>query len=554
MFKKSKEPQLNLFSSPTALFSQRNLKIYENQDAWHNKFREQVTNRIDENIFKPLYCGTNGTPNASLKVLVSMMILKEAEGLSNQKLFENCRFNLLTRSAIGLFNGDDAVPTESTYYLFRKRIAEYAKEGEENLLEVVFKQVTSEQCLEFEVSGKRIRMDSKLMGSNIAWLSRYELVHETLRMFYREVRSDGGGKIDQSTKAILENLLKIEGNKIVYRSTTEEVTTKLQELGELIYKILPMFSKLESESYEILKRVFEEQFEVENGEVRAREKEKISAKSVQSPHDPDSTFRNKDGDKYKGYSINVTESCDEGGLNLIGQVEVKKASAADVDFLVEGISKVEEVFRDKVEAAHADGAYHSPDNQKYCEEKQIELHLHAIQGGKGRYELEMRPGKLKVHDTATDQEVETKEIRTKKGEVKWRIRTEKGLRYFTKQDVENSELRKKIGETPKEILQKRNNVEATIFQLGYHYPNAKSRYRGEIKHQMWANLRCLWVNFVRIWKFVTKGSENSSILVNNLLISSFNRVISAYQFILAGETPIKDWEVPKIQYSTTLVN
>ncbi len=115
MFKKSKEPQLNLFSSPTTLFSQRNLKIYENKDAWHNKFREQVTNRIDENLFKPLYCSNNGTPNASLKVLVAMMVLKEAEGLSDEKLYENSRFNLLTRSAIGLFNADDALPSESTY-------------------------------------------------------------------------------------------------------------------------------------------------------------------------------------------------------------------------------------------------------------------------------------------------------------------------------------------------------------------------------------------------------------------------------------------------------
>jgi hypothetical protein len=48
-------------------------------------------------------------------------------------------------------------------------------------------------------------------------------------------------------------------------------------------------------------------------------------------------------------------------------------------------------------------------------------------------------------------------------------------------------VRKQIAETPIEILQFRNNVEAAIFQLGYHYPNAKSRYRGEIKHQMWAN-------------------------------------------------------------------
>jgi hypothetical protein len=47
-----------------------------------------------------------------------MMILKEADGLSDEKIFENCRFNLLYRSALGLFNLNDSIPTESTYYLF----------------------------------------------------------------------------------------------------------------------------------------------------------------------------------------------------------------------------------------------------------------------------------------------------------------------------------------------------------------------------------------------------------------------------------------------------
>jgi len=145
--------------------------MYEDGHAWHNQFRKQVTMRIDESIFSPLYCEDNGTPNAPVRVLIGMMILKEAEGLSDQKVFENCRFNLLVRSALGLHNADDPLPTESTYYLFRKRIMEYAKENGENLFETVFSQITQGQCAEFEVSGKRIRMDSKLLGSNIAWLS-----------------------------------------------------------------------------------------------------------------------------------------------------------------------------------------------------------------------------------------------------------------------------------------------------------------------------------------------------------------------------------------------
>jgi len=505
MFKKSSaSPQLNLFSSPSNLFKGKTLTIYENNQSWHNKFRQQVTMRIDENIFRPLYCSDNGTPNASVRVIVAMMILKEAEGLSDEKLFENCRFNMLARSAIGLVNADDQVPVESTYYLFRKRICNYAEEGNENLFDAVFAQITKDQCIDFEVSGKRIRMDSKLLGSNIKWLSRYELVHETFRLFYKQIKHD---QLEAAIREKLDSLLSIEGSKVVYTCTNQEVKTRLQELGELIYKILPLFSEKLTPGYQTLKKVFDQQYKLEDNRLPvAHDKEEISAQSIQSPHDTDCHYRNKDGNKKKGYSINVTESCDDDkGLNLIGRVNVQKASTSDVDFFQEDIEKSQEVFPDKVEKTHCDGAYHSPDNQLFCTEKGIRLYLHAIQGAKGRYQLNLSDNQeLSVFDTRTTKTIEATKIIDKNGMVKWRIKTEKSYRYFTQNDINNYLIRKEIAETPAEELQKRNNVEATIFQLGYHYPNAKSRYRGQIKHQMWANIRCLWVNFVRILKHIRK--------------------------------------------------
>ncbi len=536
MFRKTKEPQLNMFSSPSSLFSGKSQSMYEDKGSWHNQFRQQVTFQIDENSFKPLYCDNNGTPNAPIRVLIAMMILKEAEGLSDQKLFENCRFNMLTRSAIGLVNADDIVPTESTYYLFRKRIVDYEKAGNENLLNVVFSQVTKKQCTDFEVSGKRIRMDSKLLGSNIAWLSRYEIIHETFRLFYNEVKQFG--KIEEAITETLEGLLKLEGNKITYTCSSDEVKTRLQQLGALIYRVLPLFSTTDSLHYQTLKRVFDEQFKVdENKIVVAREKEEITAQSVQSPHDTDSTYRNKGGNGVKGYSINITESCDEGEvLNLIGHVDVRNASTSDLEFLQDDIKKVQEVFTSKVEAAHADGAYNSEDNQAFCNdvERNIELHLHAIQGATGRYKLDLVDDKLSVLDTVRNELINCQKTINKKGTVRWRIKVENGYRYFTQKEVDTYLIRKKITETPIGILQKRNNVEATIFQLAYHYPNAKSRYRGLVKHQMWANTRCLWVNFVRLFNFMEKSRPIPAFLENNLVVSHCISCFYAFSSIITS--------------------
>jgi hypothetical protein len=539
MFKKSSGiGQLNIFTSPKSLFSGNSLKMYEDEQAWHNQFRKQVTMRIDETIFQPLYCEDNGTPNAPVRVLVAMMVLKEAEGLSDQKIFENCRFNLLVRSAIGLHNADDPLPTESTYYLFRKRIQEYTKEKNENLFETVFAQITKDQCAEFEVSGRRIRMDSKLLGSNIAWLSRYELIHETLRLFYNQVKQ--AGQLDKATEDRLDELLKLEGNKVVYICSSEEVKSRLQELGELIYKILPLFSSSTSVHYQTLQRVFNEQYRVDEKKVVvAREKEEISAKSVQSPHDTDCHYRNKDDQKVKGFSINITESCDDDKpLNLIGHVDVRKASTSDVDFLQDDIEKAQEVFPDKIQAAHADGAYHSPDNQQYCKDNEIDLYLHAIQGTKSRYQFNFAEnGELSIFDTITNEIIGSKKIICKNGTVKWRIKTGKAYRYFTQKDIDGYMLRKQIAETPIETLQFRNNVEATIFQLGYHYSNAKSRYRGEIKHQMWANIRCLWVNFVRILKYIEQLCQRTLFLAKYAIKSIFSEPYFAVRSFLTAILP-----------------
>lgn len=539
MFKSSNLTQINLFTSGNSLLSGKSLSIYEDTSSWHNQFRVQVTNRIDETIFKPLFSNGMGSPNAPIKVLIAMMVLKEAERLSDQKLFESCRFNMLTRSAIGLLNADDSLPTESTYYLFRKKINEYAHKQGENLFDTVFKSITQGQSLDFDVSGKRIRMDSKLLGSNIAWLSRYELVHETLRVFCKNLKKDP--KLDTTLQDQLSEILKFKGNKIVYTSTHSEITSKFKDLGVLIHKILTLYPSQDS----TLKKVFEQQFKIVEDTVLPRDKQEITAKSIQSPHDTDCHFRNKDGNKVKGYTINVTESCDDDkALHLIGDVRVKQVTASDVNFLEDAVDSVQKVFASQVEDIHADGAYHSTHNQKFCSKNNSDLHLHAIQGAKSRYTLALlENNELTVLDSKTNEFVEVTKIKSRNNIEKWRIKTEKGYRYFTQKEIDTASVRYKIAQTPIETLQKRNNVEATIFQLGYHYSNNKSRYRGLIKHQMWANMRCLWVNFVRVLNFVTKTRVKTAFYQKNrikgfleLLILDFRSFLSLQKMKFRGFT------------------
>jgi hypothetical protein len=85
MFRRSnKTSQPKLFFSTHSLLTGKSLKMYEDNTQWHNLFRVQVTQRIDESLFRPLYCEDFGSPNFPIRILVGMMIQKEAHGWSNK--------------------------------------------------------------------------------------------------------------------------------------------------------------------------------------------------------------------------------------------------------------------------------------------------------------------------------------------------------------------------------------------------------------------------------------------------------------------------------------
>jgi hypothetical protein len=503
MFKKTnKESQLDAFASVTTLLESSSFKQYSDESHWHNQFRKQVVMRVDESIFSILFNSTTGAPNASIRTLVSMMILKEAFGWSDSQLFENCRFNLLVRSSLGLFNINDALPVESTYYLLRKRIYDYQKQNGEDLIGKAFAYITSGQIKDFDVNGKSIRMDSKLFGSNIALFTRYQIIHQTLCIFFESLDKDAKSSLSIIELDQLEKLSTEEPLKTVYRSTREELRERLQPIGILIYRLLKLFGNLQTESFELLQRVFDEQFKVlEDQQIELRPKEEISSSSVQSPHDPDSAYRNKGDQQVKGYSVNITETCSEDNLNLITSVIVEKANTPDTTFVEPAIQATIEVTGQTVEKVYADGAYQSPSNDDCC--KNIDMVFTGIQGAEPKYDLEMTPDGVLATDVKTGETFKAVLVKKQKNskEDKWRIKTPSGYYYFGQQAIRASNMRRQMKNRPLEELHIRNNVEATIFQISIPLRNNKSKYRGLIKQKMWTYCRCLWINLVRILNF-----------------------------------------------------
>ena len=511
-FKKSKQQsQPDLFATASFSLPERERKYMEDELSWHNEFHRNVLLNIDEEILRPLFVdGNMGAPTKQLRILIAMRILKEGRGCSDEQLYENIRFNLVWRKAVGLLNINDECPSIDSYYKLFRRIAEYEQNHPEhvNLYKKIYQDLTAKQIKQYKIAGRTIRMDSKLIGSNIAWFSRYEIVHETFRM---QVTEEEAQRIsDQLYRQKALDFLAEDASKTVYRSDDETLGQRLLDLGIVISHILAMRGEGE---VSLLNRVFHEQYDMDDdGNITVRDKKLISASSVQNPHDPDAAYRCKGGKKVKGNSTNITETCDEEDKpNLITDVQVKPATAADNGFLKDAVEDSRKVTDTKVDKVIVDGAYQSKENRELASDAEngFELVANGLQGKPSRFDLELQEdGSLEVTDKQTAEVITA----TKVKDGQWKIAVEnskgkKSYRYFDKEAIERSQNRQRMETIPWEERKKRNNVEATIFQYCFLTRNNKTRYRGLFKQTLQALARCAWINMRRLFLFDVKTAN-----------------------------------------------
>ena len=513
MFRKSRAyTQPSLFSNIRFQFSDSVAKEIESPNKWYIQFHTQVTSQIDEDLFRPLFNSAHGSPNSPIRVLIAMMVLKEATGMSEVSFFEDCRMNMKFHYALGLLNFDDPIPTVATYHNLRRSMKKYEAETGIDLMEAVFQKITKSQILEFGISGSKVRIDTTLIGSNIKYLSRYELIHETLRVAYNKANKKTNILIDSilsdEEQQLLLELTKLSADNVTYSSSSEEIQARLQKLGNIIYKIIRHIPSTFSEYMQVLHSVFHQQYEVIEDEACLLPKEQLKASNIQSPHDTESHYHKKGESTVKGYTVGLFETCDpENGLNLLIGAKVEPASVSDVDFVKPALEMSQEILGQNIETLHSDGAFYSPENQDICEQNGT-THIFGRMAGYASsldYAFD-EDGNLVVTCLKTNQLIPAVRVNTKNPDAppKWRIKTGKKPRYITEEDIKSNILRKSQANFPKSVLNIRNNVEASICHVKQPCSNDKTRFRGIYKHKLWTFARCLWVNFRRILKYLNK--------------------------------------------------
>ena len=207
----------------------------------------------------------------------------------------------------------------------------------------------------------------------------------------------------------------------------------------------------------------------------------------------------------RGYSTNVTETCDE-QLNLIVDVQTESATMADNGYPKEAVNNSEAVLDGPVREICADGAYYSEENERYAEEQDKEIHLTGFPGKKGRYEYERTDAGVVLIDSQSGERQTAEEYKP----GRYRFRVDGKWHYITDKDIDAAERRRRTENLPRRLFNRRCNVEATIFQLCYHTRKKKLKYRGKSRVQLWAICRAAWINMRRIANYQAEQAEASA--------------------------------------------
>ena len=338
--------------------------------SWAGVFYREVFCRIDEEIFAGLYADVPSRPNVPVNVLVGLETLKAGFGLSDEELYDAFTYDLQVRYALGYRDLGEGEFDLRTLYYFRARLSQYNREHEVNLIQQAFAQITDQQLTAFQVRTGKQRMDSTQIASNIMDLSRLQLAVEGV---HRLARLLSEGERERYAE-LLAPYLPGSAEHYAYRVKGQEETQRhLSLVGDVLHTLLGhLWERCHEEAaYQAVARLFEENFVVAEETTRVRPNGELHSGCLQSLDDLEASYRYKANREYKGYVVNVAETCDpDNPVQLITYVQVAPNNTADTDLLVEALPQLK--ARTDVETLITDGAYGSPAGDHLLQELQVE--------------------------------------------------------------------------------------------------------------------------------------------------------------------------------------
>lgn len=359
-------PQLSLMESKFLVGAKKRERL---ERSWAEVFRTKILPLIDEEAFRSCFHEDNGRPNKSIRLLVGLHILKEADDLTDEQILDALEFNIQWQHALGV-EPSTAHVCEKTLHNFRHKLVE-SERGQG-----VFKQVTLAMMKMDGLSAARQRLDSTHVISNIAVLTRLGVFTETVTHFLRELRRKAPAKLAGVDDGYVKRYLDREG--YFADAKREQAQRRLPVVAQDLYALVRAFEAdatvKEWPSYGLLVRLLADQCDVVGGEgeptsVVVKEPKTVKGTSLQSPHDPDATY----GHKGKGYEAQLVETCvPENPYEVITVVDVNGAHESDQNATIPLVERLAERGL-RPDVLLADTGYGSGENIVQCAEMGVDL-------------------------------------------------------------------------------------------------------------------------------------------------------------------------------------
>jgi hypothetical protein len=324
--------------------------------TWAHQYRSHALPLIDEGRFAKYFDPDNGRPNKSVRLVISILILKEIKNLTDQEALEQLEWNTAWHYAFDI-TPEEAHACQKTLHNFRTLLLE-DQEGAG-----LFESTTARLIEAAGLSTRRQRLDSTHIVSNIKLLTRLGLFVDTLTQFLDALRNEHPRLCRELPEELRDRYLDREGYFADARGS--EAPRRLEEAAMAVYYVVQWFdghktvSKMES--FSSLSRLYTEQCVPPTTDFpeRIELQEKPSSSSLQSPSDPDVTY----GHKGKGYEVQLTETCDKDNpFQVATSVSVNGANESDQHQVEGALEQIERTCGAAPEELDADSGYASGEN------------------------------------------------------------------------------------------------------------------------------------------------------------------------------------------------
>lgn len=361
------------------------------ETSWAGVFYREYFCRLKEDSFAVLYADIPSRPNTAVNVLVGLETLKAGFGWSDEELYDHFVFDVQVRFALGYRDLKEGDFDLRTLYNFRQRLSRYNQEYGTNLLAQAFEDITDQQIAAFKVYTAQQRMDSTQIASNILDASRLHLAVEAVQRLARLMSEAEQQHLSEHLAPFTQG----DAGQYVYRVKGQQATSEaLQRVGESLYHLLHALQAAYQQEavYQVVQRFFNENFQmVESERVQAKDQKELSSGSLQSLDDLEASYRQKGNRFYKGYVVNLSETCaPQNPLQLITQVQVAPNNVEDADLLIEAVPELKQ--RMPLDTLYSDGGFGSPEADQLLSQHRVEQHQTGIRG------KDPHPDKLNLTD------------------------------------------------------------------------------------------------------------------------------------------------------------